>query len=151
MFCYRMIANIAGWSSGLGLFNRRLFFCFFNSTIDTFDWLSTDIWLTGLSDRTPSTQSEASQTYCKLSILPACSNPLTIYHAFDLPISSSCNKTLIKSSLLQLVICRLCWKKFVASLWITSFDNQLATDLPASHAKASWYRLFDDKSVARRQ
>ena len=52
--------------------------------------------------------------------------------ATNLSISSSCT-SLLKSGLLQLVICKLVnynlLKQLVASVWIKSFDHQLATNL----------------------
>ena len=79
--------------------------------------------------------------------------PLVIQDATNLSISSSCNKSDIKSGLLQLVICRLvrtCSKpvdnKFWQSTCNKSVDNLQPTcrqQAVASYANASWYRLVD--------
>ena len=65
-------------------------------------------------------------TCCKLSVLPACFNLST-----NLSISSSCNKS-VKIRLVATCHLQVCYnllKKLAASLWITSFDDQLATSL----------------------
>ena len=56
----------------------------------------------------------------------------------------------------HLQTCSKLLKKLTRSLWITSFDNQLATSLLTNfqqtcrqQAVASWYQLVDNKSVAR--
>ena len=64
--------------------------------------------------------------YCKLSILPDCKQITT-----NLSILSSCYK-FVKIRLVatcQLQTCYNLLNKFAASLWITRYDNQLATNL----------------------
>ena len=73
------------------------------------------------------TQLKTPQTCCKLSIY----RPVTIFQqvATNLSILSSCNKLrLLKSDCCNLSFSNLL-KQLVASLWITSFVNQLATGL----------------------
>ena len=72
------------------------------------------------------TQLKTPQACCKLSVLPACCNLST-----NFSISSSCNKS-VKIRLVTTCRLQTCYnllKQLAASLWITSFDNQLATSL----------------------
>ena len=69
------------------------------------------------------------QTCCKFSILLVCCNLST--DATNLSISSSRNKS-VKIRLVAICHLQTCYnllKQLAASLWITSFDNQLATSL----------------------
>ena len=71
------------------------------------------------------------QTCSRLSILPACCNLSTSYSTTNLPISSSGNKS-VKIRLVATCHLQTCYnflKQLAASLWITSFDNQLAISL----------------------
>ena len=80
-----------------------------------------------------STRLKTPQTCCKLSITPRCNKSVKI--------------RLVTTCHLQ--TCYNLLKQFTASLWIISFNNQLADNLQQtcrqqavpSHANASWYRL----------
>ena len=101
------------------------------------------------------------KTGCKLAIshlVVTCQQVAT-----NLLISSSYNKS-VKIRLVATCHLQTCYnllKQLAASLWITSFDNQLAISLvtyssdlhqtchqqvSTSHANASWYWLVDNKT-----
>ena len=78
---------------------------------------------------TAPTQTKTPQTCCKLSILPACCKLLTSCNKLVnfIKLQKACQIRLVATCHLQ--TCYSLLKQLSSSLWITSFENQLATSL----------------------